>query len=321
VLHLRLAVPPALREAVEDYLVDDARVTNVTVLPGASRDPVGDAIWCDVAREAASDVLARLRHLGLDDDGGTVAIQEVAASPSRAARDAERAAPGSPDDGVVWDLVTDSAYDQVRPSWTYYAFLTLATLIAAVAVVLDSPILVVGAMVVGPEFAVVAALALGIVLREGRLVVGSVRLLLQGFVAAIAVTAACGLVAAAVGWVDASSLTRPRPLTGFIWKPDHWSFTVALLAGIAGTLSLTAGRTNALVGVFISVTTVPAAGNLALALALWVPAEMAGASAQLGVNLAGMVLAGAMTLLAQRVLWRRAGLRIHVAGRARVTRR
>lgn len=312
-LHLRLAVPPPIREAVERFLVDDPRVTNVTVLAGASLDPVGDAVTCDVAREAASDVLAHLRELGLD-DGGTVAIQEVAASPSKAARDAERAAPGSPDDGVVWDLVTDAAYEQVRPSWTYYAFLTLATLIAAVAVVLDSPILVVGAMVVGPEFAVVAALALGAVLREGRLVVGSVRLLAQGFVVAIVVTAACGVVAAGAGWVTDGSLTQPRPLTGFIWKPDHWSFTVALLAGVAGTLSLTAGRTNALVGVFISVTTVPAAGNLALALALWVPAEIAGASAQLGVNLAGMVLAGTITLLVQRLLWRRIGLRPRFTG-------
>ena len=68
----------------------------------------------------------------------------------------------------------------------------------------------------------------------------------------------------------AGSRRRPAeagPLTGFIWQPDRWSFVVALLAGVAGTLSLTAGRSNALVGVFISVTTVPAAGNLALALA------------------------------------------------------
>jgi uncharacterized hydrophobic protein (TIGR00271 family) len=303
VLHLRLVVPPAVRPDVEAFLVDDPRVTNVTVLPGAALDPAGDAVFCDVAREGASDVLAQLRRLGLD-DAGTVAIHEIAASPSRAAREAERAAPGSPDDGVVWDLVTDAAHEQVRPSWTYYAFLTLATLIAAVAVVLDSPILVVGAMVVGPEFAAVSALALGLVLRERRLVGGSARLLGLGFAAAIAITAACGLLAAAVGWIDADSITRPRPLTGFIWKPDHWSFTVALLAGVAGTLSLTAGRTNALVGVFISVTTVPAAGNLALAIALWVPGEIAGASAQLAVNIAGMVLSGALTLLVQRLLWR-----------------
>jgi uncharacterized hydrophobic protein (TIGR00271 family) len=304
VLHLRLVVPEACREAVEAFLVADPRTTNVVVHPGAAVDPVGDAVSCDVSREGTSDVIAQLRGLGLD-ERGSVSIEEVAASPSRRAREAERAAPGSPDDGVVWDVVTDAAYDGVRPSWTYYAFLTLATTIAGIAVVLDSPILVVGAMVVGPEFAVVAAVAVGFALGERRLVLAGTRLLLLGFAVAIAATALLALLAATAGWIDAASLTRPRPQTGFIWTPDRWSFVVALLAGTAGTLSLTAGRVSALVGVFISVTTVPAAGNLALALALAVPHEMGGAAAQLGINVAGMVLAGTVTLLVQRLLWRR----------------
>jgi uncharacterized hydrophobic protein (TIGR00271 family) len=126
-----------------------------------------------------------------------------------------------------------------------------------------------------------------------------------GFAFALAVTALLALAARGAGWIDPSSLTAPRPLTGFIWKPDRWSFVVALLAGAAGTLSLTAGRSNALVGVFISVTTVPAAGNLALAVALWVPQEMGGAAAQLAVNLTGMLVAGSLTLLVQRAVWRR----------------
>ncbi len=319
-LQLRLVVPTSCREAVEQFLVDDPRTTNVVVLLGAARDPEGDAVTCDVAREGASDVLATLRELGLD-DGGTVAIQEVAASPSKPARAAERAAPGSPDDGVVWDLVTDAAYEGVRSSWTYYAFLTLATMIAAVAVVLDSPILVVGAMVVGPEFSLVSAVALGLVLREGRLIGGGLRLLALGFAVAIVIAAAFALLASAAGWIDADTLTRPRPLTNFIWKPDRWSFVVALLAGVAGTLSLTAGRANALVGVFISVTTVPAAGNLALALALVEPAEIGGAAAQLGINLAGMVLAGSATLLVQRWLWRRLSRGRAPATAARAPRR
>ncbi len=312
-LQLRLVVPAECRGPIEAFLVDDPRATNVVVLPDAARDPRGDAVFCDVAREGASDVLARLRELGLDDHC-TVAIAEIAASPSQRAREAERAAPGNPDDGVVWDIVGDLANDAVRPSWTYYAFLTLATMIAGIAVVLDSPILVVGAMVVGPEFAVVSAVAVGAALGKRRLAVAGVRLLLLGFAFAIAVTTAFALLAAAAGWVDAATLTRPRPQTGFIWTPDRWSFVVALVAGTAGTLSLTAGRSNVLVGVFISVTTVPAAGNLALAIALGVPHEMGGAAAQLGVNLAGMVLAGTLTLLAQRALWRR-------LGRRRVSRR
>lgn len=56
-----------------------------------------------------------------------------------------------------------------------------------------------------------------------------------------------------------------------------------------------------MVGVFISVTTVPAAGNLALALAVWAPAEIRGSTSQLAVNIAGMILAGVVTVWLQRV--------------------
>ena len=303
-LHLRLVVPTPCSDAVVDYLTDDERVTNLVVLPGAARHPVGDAVLCDVAREGASDVLGRLRALGLGDDGG-IAIEDVDATPSANARAAERAAPGSPDDGVVWEIVTERAYDDARASWSYYTFLTLATMIAAIAVVLDSPILVVGAMVVGPEFGAVAAIAVAVVLHERALVGRAARLLVLGFAVAIALTAVAALGLRLAGWIEPSSITAPRPLTGFIWKPDRWSFVVALLAGCAGVLSQTAGRSNALVGVFISVTTVPAAGNLALALALWVPHEMAGAAAQLAVNISGMLVAGVATLLVQRLVWQR----------------
>jgi uncharacterized hydrophobic protein (TIGR00271 family) len=142
------------------------------------------------------------------------------------------------------------------------------------------------------------------VLRQGRLTADAIRLLVLGFLVAIAVTAALALGAEAAGWITAADLSRPRPLTGFIWTPDRWSVVVALLAGTAGVLSLTAGRSSALVGVFISVTTVPAAGNLALALALRVPDEIGGAALQLGVNLAGMLVAGTALLAGQRVLTR-----------------
>ncbi len=309
-LHLRLVVPTASTDAVTRLLVDDPRVTSVVLLAGAALDPPGDVVLCDVAREAASDVLGQLRRLGLD-DGGTVAIVEVAASPSQRARDAENAAPGSPDDALVWDVVVEKANADAQDSWSFYAFLALATMIAAIAVVLDSSVLVVGAMVVGPEFGAVAAIATGLVLGHRELARDGLRLLLRGFVFAIAITVLLGLAARAAGWIDVGSLTAPRPLTAFIWRPDRWSFVVALLAGIAGTLSQTAGRSNALVGVFISVTTVPAAGNLALALALWVPREMGGAAAQLGINLLGMAVAGVITLTVQRQVWRRISHHVH----------
>ncbi len=58
-----------------------------------------------------------------------------------------------------------------------------------------------------------------------------------------------------------------------------------------------------MVGVLISVTTVPAAGNLALGLAVWEPDEITGSLAQLGANIGGMILAGTLFLALQRRIW------------------
>lgn len=303
-LHLRLTVPPELTGGVTRLLEADPRVTHLAVLPGAARQPAGDLLLCDVAREAASDVLAALRDAGVDGDGSSVTISQLDAALSDTARRAEESAPGSPDDGIVWDLVLSRAEQDARPSWTFYTFLCLATLIAAVAVLLDSPVLVVGAMVVGPEFGPVAAVAVGLVLRRPRLTLAALRLLAGGFALAIAVTVLATLVVVLLGWVGAEDVTGDKPMTRFIWTPDRWSFVVALLAGAAGVLSITAGRTQALVGVFISVTTVPAAGLLGAALATGTWGEVGGGAAQLGVNLVGMTIAGVLVLLVQRAFTR-----------------
>ncbi|MFC5267338.1 DUF389 domain-containing protein [Kribbella qitaiheensis] len=319
-MHLRLIVPPDRTTRVLDALVADDRVTSVVMLPGAAHRPAGDVIECDVTREATSDILTWLKKQGLYDEG-SVAVTEVGAAPSRNARATEKAAPGAPDDAVIWDAVVDQAYSETTGSWSYYTFLTLATMIAAVAVITDSAILVVGAMVVGPEFGVVAALAVGIALKAGHLSARSIALLFKGFLLAIALTVLAALLARAVGWIDTADVTAARPLTGFIWRPDRWSAVVAVLAGCAGVLSQTAGRSNALVGVFISVTTVPAAGDLALSIAVWAPEQIAGSAAQLGINLVGMTIAGVITLLLQRQIWRlylRHGTRRRAGAGARV---
>ncbi len=300
-MHLRLVVPGGIRDDVVDFLCQDPRVLNVTILRDAALQPPGDVLLCDVAREATSDVISTLRRLGLDDQA-SIAIQNVEAMSSAAADRAEAAAPGSPDDGIVWDIVLGQARADSRASWAFYTFLWLATTIAAVAVLTDSAILVVGAMVVGPEFGPVAAIAVGLVLGRPPLVRDAVRLLVTGFIVAIAMTTVLALLARLAGWIEPADLTAPRPMTGFIWAPDRWAVVVALLAGAAGVLSLTAGRSTALVGVFISVTTVPAAGNLALAFALRVPDEIGGAAAQLGINLLGMTVAGCFVLAIQRLL-------------------
>ncbi len=86
-------------------------------------------------------------------------------------------------------------------------------------------------------------------------------------------------------------------------------------------LSLTSAKSGALVGVLISVTTVPAAADMAVSLALSGGEEFWRASAQLGTNLAGILAAAVVTLALQRALWRRVPqivLRIEGTARQRV---
>ncbi|MCW2684784.1 MAG: putative integral rane protein, partial [Blastococcus sp.] len=139
--------------------------------------------------------------------------------------------------------------------------------------------------------------------RRPRILRHSAVSLVLGFVVAIGVTAVVALAGRALGWFGPELLGADRPGTGFITQPDRWSLVVAALAGIAGVLSLTSSKSGALVGVFISVTTVPAAGDMALSLALGGSAEFAAAATQLGINLVGIVVAATATLAVQYAFW------------------
>jgi uncharacterized hydrophobic protein (TIGR00271 family) len=100
------------------------------------------------------------------------------------------------------------------------------------------------------------------------------------------------------GLVSESDLSASTG-TEFIYQPGWFSIITALVAGAAGTLSLTSAKSAALVGVFISVTTIPAAGNLALALVFGRFHDAAGSALQLLINLTGIVLAAYLVLLSR----------------------
>jgi uncharacterized hydrophobic protein (TIGR00271 family) len=97
---------------------------------------------------------------------------------------------------------------------------------------------------------------------------------------------------------DSYDLTD-RQLTAFISHPDGMAVVVAVLAGIVGMLSLTEGRSGALVGVLVSVTTIPAVANVGVATAYGEWAEVGGAALQLTLNLVGLTVAGVATLAVQ----------------------
>ncbi|MFF3441004.1 DUF389 domain-containing protein [Streptosporangium sp. NPDC002721] len=307
-LHLRVISPPELSGKVLEVLDGCVGVVNIVVFPGAARSPAGDLLQFDIARESANEVIDHLQDLGLHAEG-SIAAEQVDLSISEVAERAQEEAPGDSDDAVVWAEFAQRVDEDTRLTWAFLAFLTIATLLAAIGVIVNSPILIIGGMVMGPEFGAIAAICFGLLRTDRDLIGRASRTLVLGFAAAIAITFVCALVSRGLGWIDVNSLNGHKEIE-FIVKPDRWSFIVALLAGAAGVLSVTAGKSSALVGVFISVTTVPAAGYFAVAAALARWGDMAASAVQLGVNVAGMVISGVVTLLVQKAYWSRFGIRL-----------
>ncbi|MFF3555676.1 DUF389 domain-containing protein [Streptomyces tsukubensis] len=303
-LHLRLIVPADRTTAVVRLVENTVGTAHLAVLPGAARDPEGDLVLCDVARESCDELIAELRTLGID-ESGSIAVEDIHLSLSRRADRAEAEAPGEGADAVLWEHLADATHEESTLSATYLAFMSVATMIAACGVVLDNAILIVGAMAVGPEFGPLAGVSTALVQRAPKLAARSLLALLIGFATAISVTVGFSHLMDSLDLFNAADLEAARPNTNFIYRPDAFSFVVAILAGIAGTLSLTSAKSGALVGVAISVTTIPAAANAAVAFSYDEYRQAWGSTEQLLLNLVAITMAGTLTLLAQKLFWAR----------------
>jgi uncharacterized hydrophobic protein (TIGR00271 family) len=299
VVHLRIVAPDWLADRTLELLTCVDSAYNVIHLPGAARKPEGDVILCDVAREDASVIVDDLRELEVPQHG-SIAIEFIDTEISDVADEAEKAAAGMPGDAVIWEDVEARTSENTELSFSFLAFMVLAMLIAAVGILLDQPILIIGAMVVGPEFGPLAGLAVAIVEKRPELVKRSLTALAVGFPVGIVITYVVTLIFKVTDIAPDGFSPEDLVLTHFISQPDFFSFWVAYIAGTAGILSLTSTKSGALIGVLISVTTIPAAANIGVAAAYTDWEEMSGAARQLGLNLVALTLAGVVTLFLQR---------------------
>ena len=230
-LHMRVIAPTDLREPVVDLLTKNPGVTHIVVHRDAALVPAGDEITAELARESANDVVDALKALGVK-ERGAITLDLVDTVMSTRAYRAEDEAEGDPADAVVWDELAARTREESTLNGTFLAFLCLACLIAAVGVVTDSPVTVVGAMVVGPEFGPLAALAVALVRRRMYLARRAALALVVGFPVAMLVTAAGVLAGEAVGWIEVTS-TSQLDEVDFIFQVGPLSFVVALFAGAA----------------------------------------------------------------------------------------
>ena len=133
---------------------------------------------------APTQVLRDLHEIGVH-RAGMVALDPIDAAFGALVDRAEKDAPGEAADAVIWDELTERIDEDATLTWTFLGFMVLATLLAAIGVVTDSSITIVGAMVVGPEFGPLAGLAVALVRRRAAIARLSATALLVGFAVAI----------------------------------------------------------------------------------------------------------------------------------------
>ena len=244
---------------------------------------------------------------------GSIAIEYVDVSITATAT-RKAGAPGTPgtkarrprlaDVPPVWEIVEAKIRAGGQYPLSFFALLVIAGLIGAVGILTNSQILIVAAMVVGPEYGAIMATALGIDKRDRGAVRRGLIALVAGFALAVLATLVFGLLIRWSGHTPRLYQDGVRPVSDLINSPNVFSVIVAVLAGIVGVVSLTESRANALIGVFISVTTIPAASDMGLSAAYGSWSEARGSTFQLLLNVAVLIAVGAAGLRLQRAAWR-----------------
>ncbi len=307
-IHIRVVSPAEVTRRVVDSLVANAGVLNLVVLEGVATRPDGDLLQFDVINAEANPILQELRSLEID-RVGSIAIENVDVSISERATQAEGREPGEANFAPIWE----AAESRIRAGGTYppswFALLMIAGLIGAVGILINSQILIVGAMVVGPEYGAIIRVALGINTGDRDAIRSGMVALVIGFALAIAATLIFGLVIRGFDLQPRAFGSGIRPVSELINSPNVFSVVVAFLAGIVGVVSLTEARTSTLLGVFISVTTIPAAADIGVSSAFGSWHEARGSLLQLVMNVAILIGVSSAGLVVQRRIWARLGRR------------
>lgn len=262
-------------------------------LTGATR-PAHAVVLATVQPRAVDELMNDLRRLGVPDAGVTLTRAEVLGRTSGQGAEA----------GLVWEDVVGMAARNSRPIARYLAFMLVAGVIASYGVVEFNVILIVGAMAISPDLLPITAIGVGLVDRRLRLAGRAFVTLVVGMAFTSAAAAASAFAQNQFDRIPAN-FNIDSTVLGSLTHVNNETIVVALAAGVAGMLALET-RASSGVGVAVSVTTIPAAAYLGVALGLGRTGEAWGALGVLGTNVAMLVVAASATLVLQRVLTRRA---------------
>jgi uncharacterized hydrophobic protein (TIGR00271 family) len=180
-----------------------------------------------------------------------------------------------------------------QPKVDFFVMIALSAAIAALGLLLNSPAVIIGAMLVAPLMAAIFGLSLGVVRGDLRLLQRAAGATFRGMLLAIALGAVLGLLLARinpVGTPGGEIVSRTAP--------NLLDLGVALASGAAGAYALCRKEVSAaLPGVAIAAALVPPLATVGIGLALWRGDIAGGAMLLFTTNLVAISAAGGLVFI------------------------
>ena len=291
---VQVTIPTGKRETVCRAL-DDEGVDYVLADETSGREYAAIA-YIPLPTNAVEPVLERLREAGIDESTYTVVLdaRTVVSRDFEALED--RYAEEEDADRIAREELVAAARDLV-PSLPNYVILTVVSAVIATAgLLLDSPAVVVGSMVIAPLIGPAMTASVGTVVVDNELFGRGVKLQVLGVLLSIASAAAFAWFVRTVNLIPPFTDVTQIPQVRERLSPDFLSLAVAVGAGVAGSLSLTTGVSSALVGVMIAVALIPPAATVGIGIAWGRPMVTLGSGVLVMVNILSINLASLVVL-------------------------
>ena len=292
---IEIFVPNDDLAAVRETLTE-ANVEHVLVEEAGPRD--GVVAHVPVPSGGVDALLDTLYDAGLDESTYTVVSDLSQATVSNVDELTEQYVEGPAGGaGISHPEIRERARELKPETATYVAFAALSAIVAVGGLLLNSAVVVVGAMVIAPFAGSTLSASVGAVISDRDMVVDSFTSQAMGLVVAVVGAVLMSVLLQRTGFVPPSLVVSHLDQVGGFATPNVLTLVIAVAAGFAGALALATDLPVSIAGVAVAAAIVPAAAAAGIGVVWGQPLVVAGALVLLLMNIVVINLAAYVGLV------------------------
>ena len=285
-------VPESTRADVESVLSDEG--VDFVITEEASDSNERYVFHFPLPSQAVESVLDKLYDAGLEESFIVIGTADAANTPQFAELEERYVEGGEESDTVVPEELGSKAKNLNPSPRTYYTMTLLSVLVASVGLLIDSPAVVVGSMVIAPQVGAALTASVGLAFSKRKLIVDGIRDQIAGLGLAVIFAVVFGFAIRTAAFVpqtlDPTTIAQISSRT----SPGILALVVGLSAGAAGAIGLATDLPVSLVGVAVAAALIPAAAAIGIGIAWGYPLVAFGAFVLLVLNILSITVSGAL---------------------------